>query len=113
MQPTPTVTRGDVERVIRRDFPAELFAQVLAVLDEYEHRERERVQLAVLKLAGGSMKRLRYEIEGAKCDYRDVLSPAEYPSYTKKMFRMSKLPAEEQQRIIDADWKQYQDCLAR
>ena len=113
MQPTPTVKRADVERVIRRDFPAELFVQVRAVLDEYEDRERERVQLAVLKLAGGSMERLRYEIEGAKRDYRDVLGPAEYPGYTKKMFRMSKLPAKEQQRIIDADWKQYQDWLIR
>src|SRR5687767_10672686 len=112
MQPTPTVTRVDVERVVRRDFPVELFVQVMAVLDEYEDRECERVQLAVLKLAGGNVERLRYEIEGAKRDYRDVLGPAEYPGY-RKMFRMDKLPPEERQRIIDADWKQYQDWLTR
>jgi len=112
-QPHPTVTRADIERVVRRDFPAELFAQVMAVLNEYDDWECDRVRVAVLKLANGNMERLRYEIEGAKCDFRDVLGPAEYPGYTKKMFRMNKLPSEEQQRIIDADWKQYQDWFTR
>ncbi len=88
MQPTPNVTRADVERVLRRDFPPERVAEVLAMLDEYGpddwHREPERVRLAVLKLAAGNLERLRYELEGAKRDYRDVLSPAEYPGYTAR-----------------------------
>jgi hypothetical protein len=76
-QPTPTVTNADVERIVRRDFPAARVEEVLAMLEEYGgeewHREAPRVRLAVLKLAEGRMDRLRYEIEGAKCDYRDVL----------------------------------------
>jgi hypothetical protein len=117
MQPTPTVTGADVQRVVRRDFPADRVVEVLAMLDEYGaetwQREPHRVRLAALKLAAGDMKRLRYEIEGAKRDYRDVLGPAEYPGYTKRMFRIGKLAQHEQQRIIEADWKQYQDWLAR
>jgi hypothetical protein len=117
MQPTPTVTGADVERVVRRDFPADRAEQVLAMLDEYGkedwQREPHRVRLAVLKLAAGDIERLRYEIEGAKRDYRDVLGPAEYPGYSRVMFRIAKLAQDEQQRIIDADWKQYQDWLTR
>ena len=58
---------------------AERFADVMAMLSEYGledwQLEADRVRLAVLKLAAGSIERLRYEIEGAKADYRDVLGP--------------------------------------
>ena len=116
-QPTPTVTAVDVERIVRRDFPADHTVEVLAMLDEYGRetwqREPHRVRLAALKLAAGDLKRLRYEIESAKRDYRDVLAPAEYPGYAKLVFRSEELTQDEQQRIIDADWRQYQDWLAR
>jgi hypothetical protein len=36
-------------------------------------------------------------------------APAEYPGYMKRMFGIESLSSEEQQKIIDADWKQYQD----
>ena len=116
-QPTPDVTSADVERIVRRDFPAHRVAEVFAMLDEYGvedwHREPHRVRLAALKLAAGNIEQLRNEIEGAKRDYRDVLGPAEYPAYGKRLFRIKELPQDEQQRIIDADWRQYQDWLTR
>ena len=116
-QPTPAVTRADVERVVRRDFPPDQFDSVMSVLAEYGrenwHRELHRVQLAVLKLAAGSLDGLRAEIETAKCDYRDVLAYAEYPAYMKKTFRISQLPAEERRKIIDEDWRQYETWLQR
>ena len=117
MQPHATVSRAEVERVVKRDFPPGQFDEVMATLDEYGtedwQRERDRVQAAVLKLAGGSLEALRRHIEWAKRDYRDVLGPAEYPLYTKKMFRIGQLSAEERRRIIDADWKQYQEWFTR
>jgi hypothetical protein len=116
-QPIPTVTGADVERVVRRDFLPDQVSEVLALLDEYGaepwQRESHRVRLAALKLAAGSLERLRYEIESAKCDYRDVLGPAEYPGYGERMFRIQELPQGEEQRIIDADWAQYQEWLKR
>lgn len=116
-QPHPNVSSADVERIVRRDFPAERVEEVLALLDEYGtedwRREPHRVRLAVLKLAAGNMDRLRYQIEGAKRDYRDVLGPAEYPGYGKRWFRIEELPPDERRRIIDADWQQYQDWLSR
>ena len=87
------------------------------MLDEYGaidwQRGCDRVQLAILKLAFGRLDQVRYYVESAKCDYRDVLAGAEYPAYTKKMFRINKLSPDEQQAIIDADWKQYQAWLTR
>ena len=50
------------------------------------------------------------EIEQANSDYRDVLLPAEYPDYP---WDAAKLPKAAQERIIQADWKQYDDWLKR
>lgn len=116
-QPTPHVTPEDVERVVHRDFPADEYTAVLAILDEYGtekwHRERARVQLAALKMANASMQRLRAYIDVAKRDYRDVLLAAEYPACGKAGFQVQKLPANERSRIYESDWQQYQEWLKR
>jgi hypothetical protein len=116
-QPTPNITRADVERIVRRDFPPDQFQAVVGILDEYGredfHLEADRVHLAVLKLSSGSMDALRRHIEWAKSDWRDVLGPAEYPAYTKKMFRIDRLSDEEQRQIIERDWQQYENWLSK
>ncbi len=117
-QPTPDVTLNDVERIARRDFLLIQFECVMDVLKGYAEsvsgrRERPRVQLATLKLANGDLAALRKHINTAVQDFRDVVGPAEYPGYSKLAFRVRKLPIEEQQRIIDSDWKQYEDWLRR
>ena len=70
LQPTPTVSSADVESVVRRDFPADRVAEVLTLLGEYGTeswpRESDRVRLAALKLASGSLDMLSQEIEVAK-----------------------------------------------
>jgi len=57
-QPTPIVTQADVERIVRRDYPKDKYADIISVLDEYGvcewHRETNRVKVAVLKLANGN-----------------------------------------------------------
>jgi hypothetical protein len=107
-QPIPKVTRKQVERIVRRDFSAEHFVEVMAMLDEYGkesyQREVERVQLDILKLASGKMDALRKRIEDAKTNYRDVIAWAEYPSYHWNTF---KLTAEEQKEIYSKDWQLY------
>jgi hypothetical protein len=47
-------------------------------VESYE-RERERVQLAILKLSEGNEEKLREFVAVAKRDYRDVLFWAENP----------------------------------
>ena len=48
-----------------------------------EERERERVQLAILKLSAGTGEKLREFLAVAKRDYRDVLVWAEYPEKSR------------------------------
>lgn len=115
-QPVPEVTEDDLERIVRRDFPLEDLTSLMAILNEYGtdewHREPTRVRLAALKMANGSVTRLRASIELAKSDYRDVLVAAEYPSYYKiEWSRVRELPAEELRRVIDSDWQQYEAWL--
>jgi len=109
-QPAPTVTRSDVERIVRRDFPSQDFATLMALLDEYgtkrHERERDRVQLAVLKLADGSVDEILCQIQTAKIDYRDVLSWAEYPSYKWDEKDEVKI-----QKLHRDDWQQYSEWL--
>ena len=76
-------TRDDVVATVRKTFPESAHARVLELLDTYgvesHERERERVQLAILKLSGGSEEKLREFVAVAKRDYRDVLFWAEHP----------------------------------
>lgn len=116
-QPIPTVTSADVERIVRRDFPGERVPEVMRLLGEYGgeawHRETHRVRAAVLKLAAGRLEQLRREVDTAKRDYRDVLAGAEYPGYFRRVPGPGSLPADEEKRIIDADWRQYQEWFSR
>jgi len=117
MQRIPNVSRDDVLRVIRRDFPAADADEVLALLDRYgtESRElgRARVQLAVLKLAGGSVPEVARQVEAAKRDYRDVLAEAEYPENLTAVLRPGPVGVEEQRSMDDRDWEQYRIWLER
>ena len=116
-QPIPEVTKNDVVRIVQRDFPAKQFDIVMSVLNSYgtEQWQRgvNRVRLAVLKLADGNLQVLRREIDAAKSDYRDVLALAEYPEYMQKVSPSANLGEVERERIIRADWKQYQYWLNR
>jgi hypothetical protein len=117
-RPIPNVTSVDVERIIRRDYSETEFDSVMVVLQGYEQsasrrRERPRAQLAALKLANGHLEALGTYVNTAIQDFRDVLGPAEYPEYTKKGAFRGQLPDAEAQRIIDSDWKQYEDWLRR
>lgn len=45
--------------------------------------------------------------------YREIISEAEYPFYTKKMFRIDKLTGQEKADIIEKDKKQYLNWFNR
>ncbi len=81
---TSRPSRALVLRKLRQAFPDESLAQqALALLDTYglepHELERERVQLAILKLSGGDLDQLRQAVAQARVDYRDILAWAEYP----------------------------------
>ena len=71
-------------------------------------RERDRVQIAILKLSG--LKRLAEMVALAKTDYRDALAAAEYPLEFRASGRFEP-PAAEMDRIRQEDRRQYLDWL--
>ena len=52
-------------------------------------------------------------LESAKRDYRDLLVSAEYPNYYKENATTRTISAKERQRLVDADWRQYDGWLRR
>ena len=80
-------SRGEVVASVQATFPMSSWAGVLELLDSYGvepyERERERVQVAILKLSAGSEEKIREYVAVAKRDYRDVLFWAEYPEESK------------------------------
>jgi len=112
-QPTPSVTERDVERIVRRDYPPHLVDEILVLIETVEVREKPRVVLACLKIAGGDLDRLRGELANASGYYREILSEAEYPLATRRWSRIQSLPEDEVRAIYDKDWRQYSDWLTR
>jgi hypothetical protein len=112
-QPTPSVTDGDVERIVRRDYPAGAREEIRGLIAAIEVREKPRVILACLKIAGGDVERLRNQLADASGYYREIISEAEYPLATRRWFRIESLPDDEVRAIYDKDWRQYSDWLTR
>ena len=77
----------EVVASVQATFPISSWAGILELLDSYGvepyERERERVQVAILKLSAGSEEKVREYLAVAKRDYRDVLFWAEYPEESK------------------------------
>jgi hypothetical protein len=68
-----------VLKKLRDCFPGDAeAAEALLLLDAYGDNDRDRVQLALLRLSGGDMRRLRTLLDDARRDYRDTLAAAEY-----------------------------------
>ena len=84
MQPMSDVTDNDVIRVVRRDFPDDADAVLMALKPygtENWQREIHRVRSAILKLSTGDVAKVASNTRNACRDYRDVLAAAEYPEY--------------------------------
>ena len=83
----PWLGKYRVLAAIQKVFPKSSWSRVLELLDTYGvesyERERERVQLAILKLSEGNEEKLREFVAVAKRDYRDVLFWAENPDEAK------------------------------
>src|SRR5262249_27214176 len=111
-----TYDRGLMISKVRECFPEDKAEEVLAILDQYGtesyERERERVQIAILKLANGNLEELLRLIQVAKRDYRDVLAWAEYPEAMRRD-TWSIEDARERERIRERDLRQYVEWLVK
>jgi hypothetical protein len=84
-----TEAEGDhnqVRRAVRAAFPNEDVESIMDLLQLYGlqayERERERVQLAIVKISKGDIDSLLEFISAAKRDYRDVLMWADSTAVT-------------------------------
>jgi len=81
-------TREEVVQLIHGAFQESSWIVVGEILDQYgvepHEPERERVQIAILKLSGSDEGKLLHFVTAAKLDYRDVLWWSEYPAETKQ-----------------------------
>lgn len=101
---TPTVTKCDIDRIIRRDYSQHEPAAVWGILWMHGSGESYRVYAAALKEGQGCIERLSEMIDLANCDYREVLAAAEYPAQMKEGLFGYHSP-----ETILADEKQYYD----
>lgn len=114
----PKVSRDDVLRIVRRDFQVRERDKVFKLLEAYGsekgHQESHRVHLAILKLSAGKLDRVRQNVEAAKCDFRDVIGPAEYPRFMELGFvGVDKMSRAEVRALKEDDWQQYETWLQR
>jgi hypothetical protein len=110
-QYVPSVDEADIERIVRRDYPPEIWDAIHEMIRAVEVREKARVIMACLKNGNGDLQKLKGELANAEGWWREIISEAEYPNYTKKMFRIDRLSAEERDRIIEKDKAQYMRWL--
>lgn len=104
-----------VETLVERLFATKKERRsALAILNRYgkqpHHREPERVRVALLKLAEGSVSRLQIQARIADMDYRDVLASAEYPQSSQSSLTPGNDPQKYQQ-LIRSDRLQYEAWL--
>lgn len=89
--------------------------ELLQVLLQYGgregDRERERVQLAILKLSDGDSVKLRSNVEAALLDYRDVLAWAEYPEQMRSGNTRDNSSMDEYEEMLRRDREQYLQWL--
>jgi len=72
---------------IKNYFHDEDSALVEKMLATYTGNEENRVQVAILKLALGSIDGVKYHVDCAQKDYRDIIYWADYPSEAENAFR--------------------------
>jgi len=111
-----------VARKVRQSFPSEQ-DDVIRLLERELGRnlpfkendsaeDLERVRLAVLKIARGSLAELRRQIDIAKIDWRDVLNSAEYPEASgMSLADYKKLDEETLHQLKTRDLQQYLSWL--
>ena len=108
----PNIKDADIQRIVEREFPQSKFVDIETILKMYvseTEKGKNRVYASVLKLSEGNIDLLKKYTDKAIIDYRDVISLAEYPDYSKSAFE--DLLENEEEQLINDDWAQYQDWL--
>jgi hypothetical protein len=97
-------SRLEVEALANALFPDLGDGVVISLLDQYgaeaHERERDRVQLAILRMSNGDVDKLLTYIAAAKEDYRDVLMWDEMPKPTPEQVESDRRLAGQILRVL-------------
>lgn len=104
---TPTVTRQDIDRIAKRDYPECSVEQVWEVLKRHGYGESYRVYAAALKEGEGNFERLKQMIDLANTDFRDLLMVAEYPAQSREGYGYHR------PEVIQSDKDQYYEWFRK
>lgn len=106
-------TRELVIKKTKQIFPEHPYDYVMQSLELYGQMEhetnKERVQLAILKLTQTNKDNFCKHIVHAKIDYRDILAAAESPHYLNVDY--SKTTEPERKALIEKDLQEYNTWL--
>lgn len=101
-----------LEQKVEQLFSGAVAAEVRQILEQYSGPERVRVQLAVLKYAGGALEKVRQGVEQAARDYRDILAWAEYPRQMAiSASELAAMPPAAKKALRKADRDEYRSWL--
>ena len=111
IQPIPKITESILEKIIERDFKASS-TEVKSKLEKVESETesgKNRISLAILKLANGNLEDVEKYIEVSNVDFRDIIFQAEYPRCSELGFEAIENP--EIRKVYLEDWEEYTKWL--
>ena len=114
--PCAKINNKTLERIINREFGngATEVKQKLQKITNNGRENKNRISAAIVKLANKDIAAIDNFVEISNSDYRDVLSPAEYPRFNELGFVGIKGMAKNKKKeIIISDWKHYSKWLNR
>jgi len=110
-QPAAKPSLEQVDKIVKAQFQ-EQFGEVMTILDSIKidsPQAKNRIKVAVLKLADGKIDKLDKLVDKANVDFRDVIVLAEYPRNWKNGF--DNIPNKNRKKEYLDDWNEYQDWL--
>jgi hypothetical protein len=111
--PSAKISHKTLERLVRREFCSRAgevnrkFQQV----NSDTPGGKNRSSAAILKLANRDFDRIDYYISICNNDFRDVVAPAEYPTYTRVAF--DEIAKWKKRQVYLSDWKEYSNWLRK
>lgn len=93
-------------QVLQKLFPDEKERErAVNIISRYQRRELHRVHLGILKVSNGDFELMEKYTQWAIWDWRDLLTPAEYPLSSKQW----KLKEEDPQQYAELQKREYDD----
>lgn len=110
-QSVASISQNLIDKILLVDYGSDSkkIKEKLATIQGESDAGKRRIAAAILKLAQGDETRIDYLIEKSNQDYRDILSEAEYPYYSKVAFE--NIPDSEAKKIYASDFQQYCNWL--